>query len=74
MHFCVDMYECVPWTGLSWPCSIRGRNQGSGNRYAGVVEKRVTNTHGQQGRVLYLNVIFQIEHQTFNTEENREIR
>jgi hypothetical protein len=27
-----------------------------------------------QGSVLYLNVICQIEHQTFNTEENREVR
>jgi hypothetical protein len=27
-----------------------------------------------QGSVLYLNVIFQIKHQTFYTEENREVR
>ena len=27
-----------------------------------------------QGSVLYLNVICQIEHQAFNTEENREVR
>lgn len=27
-----------------------------------------------QGSVLYLNVICQIEHQSFNTEENREVR
>jgi hypothetical protein len=27
-----------------------------------------------QGSVLYLNVICQIEHQTFHAEENREVR
>ena len=33
----------------------------------------MTNKYEHMG-VWYLNVICQIEHQTFNTEENREVR
>jgi hypothetical protein len=43
------------------------------DRWAGVGEKKVTNRHEHKG-MWYLNVICQIEHQTFNTEENREVR
>jgi hypothetical protein len=33
----------------------------------------MTNKYGHKG-AWYLNVISQIKHQTFNTEENREVR
>ena len=42
-------------------------------RWVGVGKKDDKQTQ-TQGDVLYLNVICQIEHQTFNTEENREVR
>jgi hypothetical protein len=34
--------------------------------------RRVINRHGHKG-VCYLNVISQLEHQIFNTEENRKL-
>jgi hypothetical protein len=39
----------------------------------GVGEKGVTDRREHKG-VWYLNVICQTEHQTFNSEENREVR
>jgi hypothetical protein len=46
------------WTGLSWPPSIRRRNQGPGTGGQGIGEK-VTNRQEHKG-VLYLNVICQV--------------
>jgi hypothetical protein len=37
-------------------------------------QREMTNKYRTQESVLYLNVICQIEHQTFYTEENREVK
>jgi hypothetical protein len=41
--------------------------------WAGSRQERVTNRHGHRESV-YLNVISQIDHQSFNTEDNKEVR
>jgi hypothetical protein len=46
-------------------------NKGSGQVGMGLAMKSVTNRHGRKG-VLYLDVVFQIKHQSYNTEEKQE--
>jgi hypothetical protein len=64
-------FSVVLWAGLSWYLNPR---ENSGSQYSGGQGVgKMTNRHGHKG-VLYLNVIPQGEHQTYITEENKEVR
>ena len=62
----------LPWTSLSQPPLNPQEKSGSWSDGQECVrnDKQIQT----QRIVLYLNVICLIEHQTFNTEENREVR
>ena len=62
MVFAYSLYTCMPRTGLSRPLNSRE------NQVPGMQES------AKSDRVLYLNVISQSEHQTYITEENKEVR
>jgi hypothetical protein len=61
----------MPQTGLRWPLTIHGRNQGSGTGGQESV-KRVTSRQGHKG-VWYLNVICQSEHKYYILQETKKL-